>query len=303
MARGAVSVPREASAARRPNRSAMVLLFGASAAAWKYMKVSGSSFVSGLPKQGLRSSTPKQQRRAFAFDLVESDEHVGFKTQKEEDGIVTAMTEGAYIKGNWNTVVGSQELPASGRAYWEVKFVEKPSDAFEYIGVAEASSDVTMPLTKNSKGKGYFFGACSDESMAYQYLETQSAWKDSYLAKMKKEWISRGGDEKKTDEGAKMLQKGMWEGPGKHVGTMPLQPMYFKAGTVVGIDADMDKGTLSFWENGKLVGPLMDLTGRPVNIKGKKLVPAMSIFGRDMGGRKEFTKVEVRTGLEPPALP
>jgi len=281
----------------------MVLLFGASAAAWKYMKVSGDSFVTGLAKRGLRVSSPKQARRAFAFDLVESDEHVGLKTNKEEDGAVTVMTEGNFKSGNWNTVLGDQELPASGRAYWEVKFVDKPSDAWEYIGVAEAGSDVTQPLTKNSKGKGYFYGGCRGDSMVYQYLETQSSWKDKAVAQAKARYLELGGQEKQVDAGAPLLHKGMWTAPGTHVGTAPSCRMFFKPGTVVGVDADMDKGTLGFWADGKYVGLVRDLTGRPVNIKGKKLVPAMSIFGRDMGVHKEFTKVEVRTGLEPPALP
>merc|ERR1719444_310276 len=139
--------------------------------------------------------------------------------------------------------------------------------------------------------------------MVYQYLETQSSWKDKAVAQAKADYLNRGGEEKQVDAMAQKLHRGMWTGAGTHVGSVPHCPMYFKAGTVVGVDADMDKGTLAFWANGEYVGPVRDLTGRPLNIKGKKLVPAMSIFGRDMGGRKEFTKVEVRTGLEPPALP
>ena len=32
-------------------------------------------------------------------------------------------------------VLGDQEIPQSGRSYWEVKFVKKPANAFEFIGL------------------------------------------------------------------------------------------------------------------------------------------------------------------------
>jgi len=72
---------------------------------------------------------------------------------------------------------------------------------------------------------------------------------------------------------------------------------------VIGIDVDMNDGSLAFWGNGKFLGVVKDNEGKPVNLKGKKVVPAMSVFGRDIGNFKENTIMEIRTGLDAPARP
>ncbi|CAJ1449722.1 unnamed protein product, partial [Effrenium voratum] len=87
--------------------------------------------------------------------------------------------------------------------------------------------------------------------------------------------------------------KDLWTGPGTHVGM--LADDYwppFQKGTVVGIDVDMDDGSLAFWGNGQFLGVVKDNEGKPVNLKGKKVVPAMSVYGRNTGAVKQNTIME-----------
>merc|ERR1719453_1741534 len=72
----------------------------------------------------------------------------------------------------------------------------------------------------------------------------------------------------------------MWTGaPGTHVGVNP--------GVLPPFHNDMDKGTLAFWADGKYLGVQRDMKGA-INLKGKKLVPAMSVYGRTTGAVNQF---------------
>jgi len=310
-----------------------------------------SSFVAGLRRSPV-SAARSVARQAYSFGLVENEEHQGLVIEDAEGGGKLAYTDvtmvldeagrdslkgsrnATYLTGWWNTVVGDAELPASGRSYWEVKFTEKPQKfAYEYIGVAEANADPTLPLTRNQNGKGYFLGANFQESMAYRYLEIPSdAWqkdalelnKDRFNMKMLqgahqvfvRPKFAEFAPNKLADCGVNEAfekdmetvwadsAKEMWgtkaKNKGTHVGCEPNKYPPIKAGTTVGVDVDMDADTLSFWFDGVKYGPHLDYTNKPVSVKGKKLVPAMSIFGRRQGPVNYFTKVEVKTGLTPP---
>eukprot|EP00439_Symbiodinium_sp_Y106_P017087 s679_g2.t1 len=95
----------------------------------------------------------------------------------------------------------------------------------------------------------------------------------------------------------------LWTGPGTHIGMLSDYHPPFERGTVVGIDVDMDDGSLAFWANGEFLGIVKDNEDKPVNLKGKKIVPALSVFGRNTGKHKENTVMEVRTGLDAPTRP
>ncbi|CAL1136031.1 unnamed protein product, partial [Cladocopium goreaui] len=123
--------------------------------------------------------------KGYTFGINKVDEHNGLLTA-EKDKAYRISTDGSYHKGHWNTVLGDQEIPQSGRSYWEVKFVKKPTDAFEFIGVAEPSADVpvaqTMPLHKNRKGKGWFWGGDANEAFVYTFMELKPGMNDRKMA-------------------------------------------------------------------------------------------------------------------------
>lgn len=261
------------------------------------------AFVSG----GLAYGRPVgvARRAGFAFDLVKSEDHTGLVVEEKGDGI-RVSTRGSFMHGNYNTVLGDKALPDKGRHYWEVKFVRKPSDAWEYVGIAEETSDVNVPLTRNKKGQGFFWGGTWSSSMAYHWMPMRKNFHEEQLrtglarARLKNE-LGYFPDKDLVEQITAQVGT-MWQVPGTHIGIdMNFPP--FKTGTVVGVDVDMDQGHVSFWADGKFLGPLTDTEGKPVNVKGKKLVPALSVYGRTTGMHKEFTLVEVRSGLEPPPLP
>jgi len=63
---------------------------------------------------------------------------------------------------------------------------------------------------------------------------------------------------------------------------------FFRPGLVVGVDVDMDRGTLSFWADGQFLGLAAH------GLKGKELFPAFSV--------ESTTVMQLRTGLAPPDL-
>jgi len=324
-------------------RIAMLALAGV--ALWRSVTVGANSAASSSFVGSLHGGAPrpvrdavarrarKKRAKGYAFGFVKSKEHSGLVIEDCDTGKLV-KTEGAFMQGNWNTVLGNKELPSSGRVYWEVKIASKPSDAWEYIGVAEPSTDVTVPLTRNRKGAGWFLGANWRESCIYRFFEPdtkkfQAEQKklveicmpragladDKYIKPVRvlhnrvfkrkprknEEFLNKEVD-KDYEARVKELSEEAWSA-NTHVGAEPdlLPPL--KSGTVVGIDVDMDEGSMSFWANGKFYGPVRDHTGRPVNLKGKKLVPAISVFGMTTGGAKYSTQMEVRTGLAPPERP
>lgn len=306
-------------AARRVSRSAVVCLLMIAAAVWRCCSVVGAGFVAGLPSPGPLSAGScsrggsrrglERHAAAFTFDIAASDNYANLVRKDEETGIHIS-THGGMMTGNWNTVLGDKEFPPTGRSYYEVKFVSKPSDAWEYIGVAEATADVTVPLTRNKKGAGWFWGANWHDSYVYTYLEMRKEFSDFMDGRVKElteiavRQTKTGFTEKESTAQLKAQLGGLYKGvKGIHVGGSPGLFPTFKTGMVIGVDVDMDKGTLSFWADGKFLGPVRDETSRPLNIKGKKLVPAMSVFGRTTGRHNEYTTMEVRTGLMPPPMP
>lgn len=74
------------------------------------------------------------------------------------------------------------------------------------------------------------------------------------------------------------------ESDNKHAGVLPL----FEKGMVIGIDVNMDRGSLSFWQDGAFLAQAL------VNLKGKTLFPAFSV--------RSTTVMHVRTGLAAPEL-
>eukprot|EP00929_Paragymnodinium_shiwhaense_P047320 TRINITY_DN239_c0_g1_i1.p1 TRINITY_DN239_c0_g1~~TRINITY_DN239_c0_g1_i1.p1 ORF type:complete len:355 (+),score=74.79 TRINITY_DN239_c0_g1_i1:64-1065(+) len=298
----------------------------------------GWTFVSSM-RSGFRAAPATASNRGnvvrhaggFTFDIETSEDHQGLVVQKTEDG-TRVSTHGGYGRGWWNTVLGDADIPGTGKSYWEVKIVRKPNDAWEYIGVAESSSDVTVPLTRNKKGAGYFAGATMTESMMYRYMtiDTQKFQDEAYKSakrrlkgtvriaqeepmKLKSQtgfWHERlegpkqpypPVPEKDVEEEVVRQSKLSWGVPGTHVGIEPNMLPPFKQGTTVGVEVDMDEGSLSFYSDGKKYGPVRDYTGKPLDLKGKKLRPAVSVFGRVMGPVKEFGVMELRSGLAPPS--
>lgn len=271
---------------------------------------SSRAFLAGTP--ALRSHTVSRPRgiarQAYSFGVVESDDHVGLVVENVDAGVQVKTTGGEQLKGHWNTVLGDADVPASGRSYWEVKIVEKPTDAWEYIGVVEKDADVTVPLTRNRKGKGYFIGSTWGESMVYKYMEVDTkkyqAEELNMLKNIRNPETAKLIPEKDWDEAFAEMNPKMWNCDGIHIGSDPDYFPPLKPGMVVGVDVDMDKGSVSLWSNGKYLGPICDhASGKPLDLKGKKLVPAVSVFGREAAAETEATVMELRTGLEPPSLP
>lgn len=278
----------------------------AGTAAWRcFSVISGTSFVAGTGRVSDRHGAVARRAAAFAFELKEDTAHKGLHVKKEENGL-QVFTEGSFNTGHWNTVLGNKELPASGRSYWEVKFLKKPTDAWEFIGVAEPTADVNVPLTRNRKGAGWFWGANWEDSFVYTYLPMRKEWNEQKIAAAmvyaQFAVDDAGQDKKEADRQALEQTKTHWTGPGIHVGQYTEFPK-FRKGLVVGIDVDMDDGSLAFWADGKFLGIVRDTEGKPVNLKGRKVVPALSVFGRNTGMVKQNTIMEVRTDMEPPSRP
>jgi hypothetical protein len=299
--------PQAQPAMARRRRSAALAAGLACVALWKGCSTLGDAFAGAAlrgPAPAVRSSVT---RGAYAFDLATSEGHEGLVVDKQ-DGGVRVSTHGGLITGKWNTVLGDTEIPASGRSYFEVKIVKKPSDAWEYIGVAEAKADPSEPLTKNRKGAGWFMGATWRNSNLFTYMPIEKEYNEAYkkqsqtIIKTINEASVNGFSEKEVNAQVIAARDKMFTGvAGTHVGIAPNQLPPFKTGTVVGVDVDMDKGTLAFWVDGKYTGVMREMKGA-VNLKGKKLVPAVSVYGRTTGAVNEFTIMEIRSGLEPPAM-
>jgi len=301
----ALQAPQPTTARRQ--RSAVLVTGLACVALWKGCSTLGDAFTGAAirgPAHAVRSSVA---RGAYAFDLATSEDHEGLVVDKQ-DGGVRVSTHGGLITGKWNTVLGDTEIPSSGRSYFEVKIVKKPSDAWEYIGVAEAKADTKEPLTKNRKGAGWFMGATWRDSNLYTYMPVEKEFRAAYekqtatIIKTVNEATVNGFSEKEVNAQTTAARAKMFTGvAGTHVGVAPNSLPPFKNGMVVGVDVDMDKGTLSFWVDGKNTGIMREMKGA-VNLKGKKLVPAVSVYGRTTGAVNEFTIMEIRSGLEPPTL-
>lgn len=227
----------------------------------------------------------------------------------ERDDAQRVSTEGSFLPGHWNTVLGDKEIPNSGRHYWEVKIIKKPAhSAWEYIGVAEPTTDVTVPLIKNKNAKGWFWGSNSDDSFLYTHLQGKPGWNDKRWNEVQawaKEWVDKKWvTEKSANEQVGWYGK-LWSGPGVHVGQNLRDRGFppFEKGSTIGVDVDMDDGSLAFWADGNFLGVVKDTEDKPINLKGKKVVPALSIFGRRTGIESENSVMEVRSGLEPPTRP
>jgi hypothetical protein len=250
-------------------------------------------------------------RRAFSFDLVEKEEHEGLTFEEDEEtGYKRVFTKGKFNCGNWNTVMGDTELPKSGKAYWEVKVVKKMGDNFEYIGVSEANVEPSRKLAQNRNGQLFCWGGNHEDTFTYAWLKSDPKWHQIY----KDEWMAdaqrvneEGGDQKEWDQRNKLYEdriKGVWQPKkgGCTIGMHMDQWPKIRQGTVIGVEADMDKGTIGYWADGDYLGIVKDTYGKPADLKGKKLFPAVSVFGRtDGGGRFDGTVLELRTGLEPPS--
>jgi len=265
----------------------------------------------------------------FSFGLAESEDHGDLSTEEQDDGAIRVSTQPTKImEGRWNTVLGDTPLPGTGRHYWEVKIVKKPADNWECIGVAEPSADVTVPLNINKKGAGWFWSSSGVESMHWVAAEMKFEFDEKIPPTAGRMELIAGAKFRGTAESAFMGKSGVkgtelpfdfnknviklpagqsfkpdtkFSGP---VGTVPLTAFpAFDRGMVVGVDVDMDQGTLGFWADGKYLGVVRDLSGKPVNLKGKKIVPAVSIYGVSTGGHQYNSVMEVMSGLEPPAKP
>lgn len=262
-----------------------------------------SAFVGGGIVPGQTSAVAR--RAGYSFDFKAKEEHKGLVLTEQEEGM-RLSTDGSFLPGHWNTVLGDKELPASGRSYWEVKFIRKPSDAWEYIGVAEPSADVNVPLTVNRKGAGWFWGGNWKDSFVYTHLAMRKEWNEKKIKQalaFAKSAVDDAKQDAKEAEAQAMAQvKNHFTGPGTHVGQLKDWPT-FEKGRVVGVDVDMNDGSVAFWADGKFLGLLRDTEGKPINLKGKKVVPAVSVFGRRTGAVSQNTVMEVRTGLEPPPRP
>jgi len=262
--------------------------------------VAGSGTAPSLRRAGVA-------RQAFNFGMASSDDHTGLVMKpQEEDGALRISVNGAFMSGNHNTVLGDAEVPASGRTYWEVKIVKKPTDAWEYIGVAEPNADVTVPLTRNKNGAGWFWGSTWTDSFMYTYLKIEPKWNEE-MVRMGKATAAQapniGMPLKDAEAQVAAYTKDLWKVPGTHVGQIQDYHPTFTDGMVIGVDVDMNDGSLGFWADGKFLGLVKDTYGKPVDLKGKKIVPALTIYGRNTGMVKQSTVMEVRTGLEPPARP
>lgn len=300
-------------AARRARRSALPALLGAGALAWCSSYLLGRGFVTaGLPLDSLGAARSRPAgsvaRRAFAFDVAEKEEYDGLVTEEDEDsGNRLVYTKGAFPDGNWNTVLGDTEVPNKGKSYWEVKVVKKPLDNWEYIGVSEPSCEVEKPISKNKKGMSWFWGGNWDSTFTYYWQPELPSFKadaKAWVEMKMKDAIEEGFPEKlgmsKVDELVKMQAwgtKGFTCGINMETSLWPR----IKQGMVIGVEVDMDAGTLGYYADGKYLGLVKDSMGKPVDLKGKKLVPAVSVWGRtNAEGDAHGTVLEFRTGVEPP---
>mmetsp|Transcript_71418 Transcript_71418/g.159918 ORF Transcript_71418/g.159918 Transcript_71418/m.159918 type:complete len:317 (-) Transcript_71418:46-996(-) len=298
-------------AAQREGKAVLLVLAVLGAPALWHCGFAGLGFVAGRQASFLpgRGQSPTQRRAGYSFKMERSDDHTNLRFVKKEEGTVRVSTSGSFLQGNYNTVLGDTPIPASGRSYWEVKVVKKPSDAWEYIGVAEPNADVTVPLTRNRKGAGWFWGSTHTESFMYTFLATRPEFVDA-VAKKREAFIKTiiedfGYSEKDAnDDPRNEAANNMWKGvPGTHVGMIADKHPPFADGMVVGVDVDMDAGTLAYWVDGKFLGVATDTEGKPISLKGKKVVPALSVYGRKTSRGFQNTFMEVTTGLEPPPKP
>jgi len=295
----------------RTNKSTIVAFSVLAVALWLTSCTLGVGFLGGSAAPRVTQSALRRQsadgavaRRAYAFDIAESAEHDGLVVS-ELDGNKRVSTHGSLTYGQWNTVLGDTEIPSKGRSYFEVKIVRKPTEAWEYIGVAEASSDVTKPLTKNKKGAGWFWGGTWTQSFLYYNQPCKKEWNDK--AKQSKDSIMKDFSERTNTPEKDFYYvnepSSLWTGDAAHLGIHMEDFPPFEQGVVVGVDVDMDEGSVGFWADGKFLGKMKEAAGNLVDVKGKKLVPALSVFGRTTGGVNEYSVMEVRSGLEPPAKP
>jgi len=301
----ALAVHSHRASTTRNRASKPVVLLGAAAvvALWHCWRDADCLFVVGTGRPKAPGGVTR--RAGFNFDIATSDDHTDLSVQQEDTGL-RVSTKHANFDGTYNTVLGNKEVPASGRTYWEVKILKKPTNSWEHIGVAEPSADVTVPLTKNRKGAGWFWGANTQDSMVYLPFPADKDYHESQkkLVEEKMRHMATGRtikDDVFTSRVNEIVGNNFKED--RHVGSNPDLLPSFKPGTLVGVDVDMDKGSLSFWANGEYLGPVRDLTGKPLDIKGKKLVPALSIYGRKSGNTEQYSVMELRTGMEPPPLP
>eukprot|EP00439_Symbiodinium_sp_Y106_P052724 s5370_g7.t1 len=177
----AVNGPRpcQGHAARRQHRVILAVLAVCGAAAW--YGTARSFLAASGPGLGRSDRSVVARKAGYTFGLSSSEDHKGLLTA-QKDNAYRVSTEGSFLSGHYNTVLGDQEIPQSGRSYWEVKIVTKPSDAWEFIGVAEPTADVTMPLHKNKKGKGWFWGGDWSESFIYTFMEMKPGMNDKKMA-------------------------------------------------------------------------------------------------------------------------
>lgn len=243
----------------------------------------------------------------YSFEFARADDHEFLRLASRDDA-QRLTTDNPTLKGSYNTVLADTELPKSGRAYWEVKIVKKPTDAWEYFGVADPKVNLKEPLTKNKEAPSYFLGGNFEDTFVYQHIVGKQEWNKAYNDYETEfyDWITddlKFIDKKnvKAQYDMRIGQK-IWTGKGAHVGQYVEWPT-FKAGRTIGIDVNMDDGTLAYWADGQFLGVVTTTEGKPVDLKGKKLVPAISIYGRSSGIEKLATVVEVKTGLEPPTRP
>merc|ERR1719188_2359112 len=118
--------------------------------------------------------------------------------------------------------------------------------------------------------------------------------------------------EEKTEDNVKELKdavtqqrsfKSLWNGKGVTSGYPQSSWPGFREGQVIGVEIDMDAGTVGYWADGEFLGLLRDNRDKLVNIKGKKVVPAVSLYGRTLAAGWHGSKIELRTGLEAPERP
>eukprot|EP00440_Ansanella_granifera_P032297 gb/GFBE01035050.1/.p1 GENE.gb/GFBE01035050.1/~~gb/GFBE01035050.1/.p1 ORF type:complete len:315 (+),score=77.33 gb/GFBE01035050.1/:1-945(+) len=309
-------LPRPRSAPQQ-SRGGLAALAVAGTVAWCCSSSGG--FVASSSRVLGRCGTSVARQAGYSFGVQRKEDHWGLLLAEKETGLrVSSIPEGEFEGkhkslrdghlGTYNTVVGDKELPQTGRSYWEVKIVKKPTDAWEYIGVAEPSVHPRVPLNKQKEAKGWFWGGNWEDAFVYIFLENKPGWNDRKLAwadNLGKMCVEKGMlSQKVVDRGdLKQTIKDLWTGPGTHVGQIMRGWPKFEAGTVVGVDVDMDDGSLAFWANGEFLGIVRDTEGNQVNLKGKKLAPAVSVFGRNTGMVKQNTVMEIRTGMDAPPRP
>jgi len=292
--------------------AALVFLVGLSLLPLAHLQC---SFVQHNPPTNLRKSSQSRsvvaRQAGFEFGLKTADGHDGLLVEERGDGL--RVQTNSDFTGGYNTVLGDKEVPAKGRSYFEVKIVKKPTDAWEYIGLADAKSDVTVPLSKNRKGERFFWGSTYDDSFSYSTYKGDKKWNTNAQDNAWKLWQSKAqsiddiAQDMAKDKGMEKDIKGQvayyWANEETMIGQPAPNMPPMKEGMVIGVDVDMDKGTLSYWADGEQKMTVASVQGGPLDIKGKKLVPAISVFGRTRSGMKQNTVMEVRTGLEPPSVP